>query len=318
MENKEFIRLPFDETMVTVFQSVRSKEEYREMLLSTWLVYDSDLASLVDQARNAETEEEYRKIKSTQIPAATISVRCQGGHSSSNETGRTGYMVIDIDGKDNPDINIDQLRDELSQIVNIAYVGKSVGGKGLFCIIPIEDPYSHKEHFNALMYVFDKLGINIDKACDNPNRLRFYSYDKNGHLNKEAIIYKGMLNYKNTKSMTKSTQQQTKTDQPSRAAPAKKPEYNKEQTRRKVEKIISEIVERKIDITGGYKQWFNIGCAFVTEFGEEGREMFRQVSQFSPSYNEEVLNYRYDKCLEQLYPFSIGTFFYYAKQYLNK
>lgn len=318
MENKEFIRLPFDETMVTVFQSVKAKKEYKDMPLGDWLSYDPDLAALVDQVRNAETEAEYRKIKSTKIPAATISVLCQGGHSGENETGRTGYMVIDIDSKDNPDIDIEQLRDELSQIVNITYVGKSVGGKGLFCIIPIKYPYAHKEHFNALLYVFDKLGINIDKACDNPNRLRFYSYDKDGHLNKEAVIYNGMLNQKNSKNMTKTPKQQTKTAQSTRAASAQKLEYNKEQTRHKVEKIIAEIVERKIDITGGNQDWFKIGCALVAEFDEEGREMFRQVSQFLPSYDEEILNYRYDSCLEKRYNYSIGTFFYYAKQYLNQ
>ena len=73
----------------------------------------------------------------------------------------------------------------------------------------------------------------------------------------------------------------------------------------------------QIDITGGYRQWFGIGCALANEFGEDGRSMFNVVSQFSDKYVESITDDQFSSCLEGHYPYKIGTFFKFAKEALK-
>ena len=86
----------------------------------------------------------------------------------------SGYICIDIDGgKDNPEItDFEKLKQDLSSIECIAYCGLSISGNGVFCLIPIEHPRYHKEHFYALEKFFRDRGIVIDTSCKNVSRLR--------------------------------------------------------------------------------------------------------------------------------------------------
>ena len=222
----------------------------------------------------------------------------------------TGIICLDIDGKDNNHISdFGLLRDELNKIINVAYCSLSASGNGVFCLIPIRNPQKHKEHFNALQQDFLDLGIIIDKSCSDVTRLRLSSYDEKAYTNKQAIIYNKELVLTNTKK--------AREHHPKNLTPFK-PNNVDLNNRQKVIEIINRIEKQEIDITGDYHQWFQIGCAFAKEFGEEGRNFFHSVSRFYNTYNntysELVTNTQYNKCLETSYSISIGTFFYWAKK----
>jgi len=51
-------------------------------------------------------------------------------------------------------------------------------------------------------------------------------------------------------------------------------------TSTRVERLVQQIVERRIDITQEEEDWFWLACAFANEFGEGGRDYFHAISQF--------------------------------------
>ena len=88
------------------------------------------------------------------------------------------------------------------------------------------------------------------------------------------------------------------------------------ETRARIEKAISFIVENGVDITSQYKDWFKVGCALASEYGENGRHWFHLVSRMYKGYygyDEGECDYQYNKCLKYQRNeggIKIGTFFY--------
>lgn len=87
-----------------------------------------------------------------------------------------------------------------------------------------------------------------------------------------------------------------------------------ENTQKEVENYIAQIEERELDITGDNPKWFRIGKALASAFGLKGFNMFKRVSQFSPTYNEDTIEEVYNRFVEddarpRAQKISIGTFF---------
>lgn len=207
----------------------------------------------------------------------------------------SGVICIDVDAKDNTHVsNFQDLKKLISQIPYVAYCGLSVGGKGYFILIPIKYPDKHREQFKACCEDFERCGIVVDHSCVNVSRLRFMSYDPDAYFNENATIYTRI--YQERKAV---------------------PKYNKvygSNTGSDVERLISEIQSRGIDITGGYQQWLEIGAAIASEFGESGRSYFHAVSQYSTKYDQKATDRKYTDAMK-MRNFNISTLFYYAKQH---
>lgn len=87
-----------------------------------------------------------------------------------------------------------------------------------------------------------------------------------------------------------------------------------EDTRAKVERILSLIEQKGIDITNGYDNWLKVGFALTSEFQEAGRGIFHRVSRQSPEYKASDTDKQYNKCLSAHGDgISIATFFQMAK-----
>ena len=92
-------------------------------------------------------------------------------------------------------------------------------------------------------------------------------------------------------------------------------QYNiDEHTWQEAENYVAQIEEQGLDITGDNSTWFKIGKAFAHAFGIKGFDMFKRLSQFSPSYNEDTIaddyeRYVRDDALPRKSKISIGTFF---------
>lgn len=265
--------------------------------------------------RSLNDPKEIKSIKSD-LPCVTVS----GEFSIRKARGlirHSGYICLDIDGKDNPQItDVERQRDEIAKIPNVAYCSLSVSGKGLFCLVPVPNliphPELHKEYFKALQFCFKELGIIVDKNCSDITRLRVISYDPNRYRNEEgAVPFDGILktqsinkpraakNFINSLGMKKITQGAGPTEQ-------------------KVKQVINKIEAKGIDITENYQDWIQIGFAFVSEFGEEGRELFHVVSQFHPEYNPESADNKYTSLLNSSSTggaVTIASFFHIAKEY---
>ena len=87
-----------------------------------------------------------------------------------------------------------------------------------------------------------------------------------------------------------------------------------ENTRAKVERIVSLIEQKGIDITNGYANWLKVGFALTSEFQEAGRVFFHRVSRQNAEYNTSDADKQYNKCLfAHGDGISIATFFQMAK-----
>ena len=83
-----------------------------------------------------------------------------------------------------------------------------------------------------------------------------------------------------------------------------------------IERLTLAVEARKVDITGDYHQWLEIGFALKEALGEAGRDYFLRLSRFYPNYSEEEADKQFDKCMRSkgdgIKP---RTLFYFAKQY---
>ena len=87
-----------------------------------------------------------------------------------------------------------------------------------------------------------------------------------------------------------------------------------ENTRAKVERIVSLIEQKGIDITNGYANWLKVGFALTSEFQEAGRGFFHRVSRQNAEYNTSDADKQYNKCLAAHGDgVTIATFFQMAK-----
>ena len=90
--------------------------------------------------------------------------------------------------------------------------------------------------------------------------------------------------------------------------------HTSEDTRAKVERIVSLIEQKGIDITNGYDNWVKVGFALTSEFQEAGRGFFHRVSRQSTEYKAGDTDKQYNKCLSAHGDgITIATFFQMAK-----
>jgi len=296
---------------VSLFESYKQKLPIGQVNLFDW-VCSNKYKEAANRIRSLSEKSEQRQYKA-ELPCITpsgIFSYCSDKHLDAH----SGYICIDIDGgKDNPDItDFEKLKQDLSNIEYNAYCGLSVSGNGVFCLIPIEKPQCHKEHFYALEKYFQEKGIKIDAACKNVSRLRGASYDANPILNPNAVVFTDLVEYSVNKDV-KRTRTECEQEESFLKGYSNIPLI--------MTPILQFIGDNQIDITGNGRQWFSIGCALANEYGEEGRLIFHAVSRFYRNenyyYTKEEADMMYDSCLKNYhkYQIGIGTFYYWCKYY---
>ena len=238
---------------------------------------------------NKKERDEEKKLLPAITPSGTFAYRGVEGLIQ-----HSGLIQFDIDFHDNQHIaNYVSIKEQISNVRNVAYCGLSVSGKGYWGLIPIAYPERHKEHYLAIEKAFKGIGINIDKKCKDISRLRVYSYDPEAYFNHQAKV---LFNYhQSTTKVRKSNNSITC--------------YGST-----IEDWINELERNRIDITSGYEAWFGIGCGLANEFGESGRSYYHRVSQFNADYNKADTDKQFDECLKNKgrYNYTLGTFYYYC------
>lgn len=172
---------------VSVFKNYYSEPE--TITLGQWIKACKEGSRFTKQVLEYRQTGDERLKKS--LPMITVGAVCTGGRKLEDVTQRTGWIALDIDGKDNPDIgSADILRDEVSKITNVAFAGLSTGGKGVWVLVKVSDPSHLSGHFSMLLKDFKDIGITLDRSKGrNPNDARFYSYDPNAVINETLTIY---------------------------------------------------------------------------------------------------------------------------------
>lgn len=262
-------------------------------LLGNFLRSKRHISRILDLRR--ETDERRKKAIKLSLPSGTASGWFAPERKIEYLQRHSGFICIDIDGKDNPDHTMEDVRGLLVSRDDVAYAALSVGGKGMFALLPLAWPDRHEEQFDALKLDFkEQYGITLDKACRDVTRLRVLSYDENPYVNEDAKRYEGIEVFT-----------------PNFAQPSL---VGADGDLRKVQRCVDQIVEFGIDITQTYQDWYTIGVALAS-LGEEGRYYFHKVSSVHPEYKYHIANKKFNDLLRTRGQVGLGTFFYWCQQY---
>ena len=182
MESKN----PFTD-IVSVFENFSA--EPKDVQLTNWL------AACVKGGTFKDRVLQYRQTGAPEIkknlPLITPGARCKGGRRKENIEVLTGWVCLDIDGKDNPHIkDAARIRDEIIKISNVAFSALSTGGQGVWALVKVSDPENQDAHFQALLKDFERFGIKLDSSKGrNANDARFFSYDPDARMKRSFEVY---------------------------------------------------------------------------------------------------------------------------------
>jgi hypothetical protein len=266
----------------------------------------------VEQIRGLEDKAGRDKLKAA-LPCITPS----GEFSRRSEKDlicHSGLICLDIDYKENRHIgNFSDLKACLSRIENVAYCGLSVSGQGYFVLVPLANPEQHAAYFRALQADFAYLGIELDKACKDVSRLRGYSYDPDGYFNHQAKTYQKEEGTRGVKEKGIKGGSEVSGREKNTFSPFVPSSFTPSSST--LASLICRIEELSVDMTAGYRAWFEIGCSLANELGEGGRDCFHRVSRFHPDYNVPQTDRQFDACLHHPYRYTIATFYKYCKDH---
>jgi hypothetical protein len=194
-------------------------------------------------------------------------------------------MQVDIDKVE----DYESLFNKLCKDNYIYVCFRSPGGKGIKAIVKINpSPETHKSQFQALeIYFKTQFGIPIDSLCKDLPRPMLLSCDPDIHCNPRSDVFEEMF--------VEKTYQRKATQGPEYVHEAKG-SYSDESIDL-IEKLITVLEERHIDITNSYRYWIKIGFALCTTFGEQGRGYYHRIGSMYPRYTQEETDKTYSQLL---------------------
>ena len=166
----------FNEILFSDF-AVSHEWFFKDDKTSEWISGNSnDLKTIIDLRTGRATEEEKILLKKTlQCYTVSASFECKKKHHE-RLISYPPLLQLDFDKLD----NIEQIKREIFKLPCVAYVGRSVSGKGLFAILLIAEPDKLHEYAEHCFIVFEHWGLKPDVSKGrNYTDLRFVSYDAN-------------------------------------------------------------------------------------------------------------------------------------------
>ena len=233
-------------------------------------------------------ESEYKKAKE-KVLSYTPSCLCQG--ETAKEIKQVNPLIaVDIDAKDNEGVSIEEMRKKINSLPFVMYSSMSVGGRGMYALIPIleDNKNDFKGVFKALESDFNKIGLKLDCSCINVNRERYMSYDDKEYWYTKCEIY--------TKKISIPTQVN---GHPTRVEiNANKPLTAKD--KQKVNEMIEDIKANKIQLSKNHRDTLAIANCLANILGEEGRDLLHIIRSQRSGYDEFKTDCNFDYVLNNL------------------
>lgn len=240
--------------------------------------------------------EQRDKIKKYQTPCVTLSGFYYKTRSGKPDIHST-FICIDIDGKDNADLEKKRIKFIKDEYVYACF--RSISGKGFALLFKIK-PSKHLESFNGIQeYLYNEYDVIVDPVCKDQSRLRFVSYDPECYYDWHKKIWDKLIESKPTPKLSNNNG-----------------DHNEED----IKDLVKEIKKAGIDIVPNYHEWYIVGQALAV-LGENGRKYFHDISKISDAYSKRETDKQYDNCLKQEEngtkdnKVGLGSVFYYAKEY---
>lgn len=252
----------------------------------------------------------YNEMKGNLI-AYTPSCVCNGDTlKKENVVHINNIIAIDIDEQDNPTLSVDNMKDIIKKLPYVRYCSLSVGGKGIYCLVPYKKEFANKDNFKevflSLQSDFKEMGIIIDKQCSDFTRQRYVSYDDKEYWNDKCIIYD-----KKTTIPTRNTTLSLHTT--AKGGKAKEIKQIKEITQRdknKLRMVFDDIMRNKIIVTKNHTDTLTLCNIFYNAFGYDGLSCVHTLRKQRKGYDPYKLNDTFDYVANSDYqPYGIALFF---------
>lgn len=267
----------------------KSSKEIAEITTLLENIKNGVYEDYVYPVRNAVNIEEKRQAKEKAPNFTTSGTFTQRGVE--NIIDHSGLIAIDFD-------HLQDIGDAFNLLINDVFtfaVFRSISGTGLCCIVRIDG----KRHLDAFLglekYYFETYGIECDRACKDIARPRYVSYDPDLFLNEESAIFRQYI------------KQETKTQKKRFQSFDAGAHYQG-----RFETVLNRI---NFDITSPYENWIKLGFAIHSEYGVNGLDYFKHISQFHPNYDAYKCERKYNQLSKDgKIGIGIGTFYYICQQ----
>jgi len=271
-------------TKVSILEEHKVQNEsdlYNAIITGRTCKQEIEAVRMIDRSKD---EIAYKKAKE-KVLSYTPSCVCAG--TTAKEVKEINPLIaVDIDAKDNKGLSIEDMRTKINSLPYVMYSSISVGGRGMYALIPIaeENKNDFKAVFNALNEDFKALGLTLDGSCVNVNRERYMSYDDDEYWNTKCEIYTKKINIPtqahDTHKRVESSAKTTLT----------------EKDKQKVDLMIEDIKANKIQLTKNHTDTLGLANAIANVWGEEGRGLFHLIRSQREGYDE----YKTDKTFDDM------------------
>ena len=243
-------------------------------------------------------KEEIAKVRSidrqakAKVLSFTPSCVCKGKTGKAENVEHVNNLIaVDLDAKDNEGVTIEEMRKKINSLPYVMYSSLSVGGKGMYALIPILESNKNdfKGVFNALNEDFKALGLTLDNSCINVNRERYMSCDDNEYWNDKAEIYDRKISIP-----TQVNKQPLQGLEVNANKPLTAREYNK------VKSMVEDIKANKLQLTKNHTDTLMIANCIANVWGENGRELIHIIRQQRSGYDAYKTDSNYDYVLDHL------------------
>lgn len=236
----------------------------------------------------------YKQLKN-RLPGVTISALLKSRDVKTPLAKRlvehTGYIAIDIDKKDNPNL---RTQDQIDKDAVLEFT--SPGGEGkklIYACQPTMDVAIHRRIFDAIVERLKKLdiAIKIDPVVKSIVGLQYVSSDPDAFYNpKTKLVIKPL---------------------PPIVRAKVKPDKDRDQIIMELSDYIKNLGKK--DVTKNYEDWLNILFGISYSLGEAGRESLHKICKNYKNYSKLEVDEKFDACLESTQsattPITISTVF---------
>lgn len=196
----------------------------------------------------------------------------------------SNIIAIDIDGINNPGIDIEDLKHKLLELPYVFYVSKSISGEGIFALVLVEDGRHSSEYADYLVKLWSNMfNITIDKQAKGIGRKRFLSYDENAMIKDDET---DITPWKLVPLKLIDTPQPQQTHMFS----TEDEDWQIDMTRKAIWKMLD----------GGYNiedrgAWYHAGCEFANF--SDGLAMFQKLCDNYGKQRESIIK-KWNECLK--------------------
>ena len=261
------------------------------------IIRSSQLGLQTQKLRTIRQKDEARLYKGCNFPYVTLSGvfsycsdACLVCHSS--------LLCIDLDGVEDVDGLKQQLIADGHFFTVLAF--RSPSGNGVKWVIVIDlATADHKTWFHAvrnyLLANYDSLTPKtVDSQCQNVSRACFLCYDPLVYVNTD--VKEPQLSFDPIAWAGKSDG--VKQSKPKPVSASSQPLHPMEELA-KARAVARELVRRGANIADSYGDYLKLGFALANGLGNQGRDLYHQLSSMSPKYREGDCERKWQQCLRQ-------------------